>query len=151
MLAEFLSRPDITFAGVDIGNDITRLERCRLAVKNFVDIQKRWKPPDSNNEKDSLADYATNLIDKSYKTMKEGFTKEDHNEWELVPLSMKHIRYASIDAYATYEVYRFIVYFERGQQRLAAFLESKLQSKPKRRRRKPKNRNDIVQPEEEYA
>ena len=149
MMADFLSRPDITFAGVDIGNDITRLEHCRLAVKNFVDIQKRWKPPDSNNEKDSLADYATNLIDRSHKTMK--VTKEDHNEWELVPLSMKHIRYASIDTYATYELYRYIVYFERGQQCLAAFLESKLQSKPKRRRRKPKNRNNIVQAKEEYA
>ena len=85
MLAEFLSRPDITFAGVDIGNDIRMLERCHLVVKIFMDIQRRWKPPDSNSEKDSLADYATNLIDKSYKTMKEGFTKEDHNDWSCYP------------------------------------------------------------------
>ena len=37
-LAEFLGRPDISFAGVDIANDITRLGLCKLSVANFVDI-----------------------------------------------------------------------------------------------------------------
>jgi cell fate (sporulation/competence/biofilm development) regulator YlbF (YheA/YmcA/DUF963 family) len=37
---------------------------------------------------------------------------------------MKHILYASIDAYATYEVYRRIVNFEKGQQKLAEFQDS---------------------------
>jgi hypothetical protein len=37
-LAEFLGKLKIYFAGVDIGNDITRLERCNLIVSKFLDI-----------------------------------------------------------------------------------------------------------------
>jgi hypothetical protein len=39
-LANFLANPEIIFAGVDIGNDITRLGRCNLVASNFVDIQQ---------------------------------------------------------------------------------------------------------------
>ena len=38
---------------------------------------------------------------------------------------MKHIQYASIYAYATYEVYKRIVNFEKGQQKLPEFQDSK--------------------------
>ena len=120
-VAEFLGRPDITFVGVDIGNDITRLGHCKLSVANFVDIQKRWKPADSINTKDLLANYVAAIIDSQYKSIKEKLTQDEHKLWEEVPLSMKHIRYASIDAYVIYEVYRRIVNFDKGQQNLVAF------------------------------
>ena len=82
-LADFLGMPDITFAGVDIGNDITRLGRCNLSVANFVDIQKRWKPADStSNNKDSLADYAAAIIDSQYKSIMKKLTHEEHKLWK---------------------------------------------------------------------
>jgi cell fate (sporulation/competence/biofilm development) regulator YlbF (YheA/YmcA/DUF963 family) len=40
--------------------------------------------------------------------------------------------YASIDAYATYEVYRRIVNFEKGQQKLAEFQDSGSKKKKKK-------------------
>jgi ribonuclease D len=141
-LADFLGRPDITFAGVDIGNDITRLGRCNLSVANFVDIQKRWKPADStSNNKDSLADYAAAIIDSQYKSIMKKLTHEEHKLWKQVPLSMKHILYASIDAYATYEVYRRIVNFEKGQQKLAEFQDSG----SKKKKKKKKTKSSMVQ------
>ena len=85
-LADFLGKADVTFAGVDIGNDITRLGRCNLSVANFVDIQKRWKPADStSNNKDSLADYAAAIIDSQYKSIMKKLTKEEHKLWKQVP------------------------------------------------------------------
>ena len=81
-LAEFLGRPDITFAGVDIGNYITRLGSCKLSVANFMDIQKRWKPSNSINTKDSLADYAAAIIDSQYKSIKKKLTHEEHKLWQ---------------------------------------------------------------------
>jgi cell fate (sporulation/competence/biofilm development) regulator YlbF (YheA/YmcA/DUF963 family) len=44
---------------------------------------------------------------------------------------MKHIMYASIDAYATYEVHRRIVNFEKGQQKLAEFQDTGSKKKKK--------------------
>jgi hypothetical protein len=99
-----------------------------------VDIQKRWKPVDStSNNKDSLADYAAAIIDSQYKSIMKKLTHEEHKLWKQVPLSMKHILYASIDAYATYEVYRRIVNFEKGQQKLAEFQDSGSKKKKKKK------------------
>ena len=43
----------------------------------------------------------------------------------MVPLSTKHIEYAAMDAYATYDVYMRLVTMEKGQVRLQEFLEEK--------------------------
>ena len=60
---------------------------------------------------------------------------------------MKHIMYASIDAYATYEVHRRIVNFEKGQQKLAEFQDSG--SKKKKKKKKKSNMVQAVEAEEE--
>lgn len=101
-----------------------------------MDIQKRWKPADSINPKDLLVDYAVAIIDSQYKSIKEKLTQDKHKPWEEVPLSMKHIRYASIDMYATYEVYRCIVNFDKGQLYLAVFQESSKAKKKKNNKKK---------------
>ena len=59
---------------------------------------------------------------------------------------MKHILYASIDAYATYEVYRRIVNFEKGQQKLAEFQDS---GSKKKKKKKKSNMVQAVEAEEE--
>jgi ribonuclease D len=125
-LANFLANPKITFAGVDIGDDITRLGCCNLVVSNFVDIQQRWKPAGSTNMKDSLGDYAVDLIDKEYRELKNKHCQAFHNGWEKAPLSNEHIDYASIDTYAAYKVLKRIINFERVQETLEAFKQSKV-------------------------
>ena len=51
-----------------------------------------------------MADYVAYIIDTSYKYMKKNLTHTNHKLWVQVTLSDKHVEYASIDAYATYEV-----------------------------------------------
>jgi hypothetical protein len=84
-----------------------------------VDIQTRWRVPTSNTDKtkDGLTDYAASIIDSSYSSMKRDFILDDHKVWVMAPLP-KNICYASIDVYATYEVYSRLVNFEKGVDRL---------------------------------
>jgi 23S rRNA maturation mini-RNase III len=73
-------------------------------------------------------------------------THEEHKLWKQVPLSMNHIMYASIDAYATYEVYMRIVNFEKGQQKLAEFQDS---GSKKKKKKKKSSMVQAVEAEEE--
>jgi hypothetical protein len=112
-LAAFLLDKEYTFTGVDIHHDLEKHDRIGLSVQNFVDIQSMWRVPhpEKNKLKDSLADYAGSLIHHSYNKMKDGMTKNDHKIWAEEPLPSKNIYYASMDAYATYDVYRRLVNF----------------------------------------
>ena len=139
-LDNFLRDHNISFVGVDIGNEIKMLEHRNLSVQNFVDIQTRSKPPGSLNRKDSLADYAASIIDTSYKYMKKNCTQTYHNLWAQVPLSDKHVQYESIDAYATYEVYMRLLNFEKGQKYLVEFLENKANNNNKKKKKKKKEK-----------
>ena len=120
-LKDFLLDKDYTFVGVDIENDKKKLRRVGLEIGNFVDIQTIWRVPDQQKikDKDSLVDYAGSIIHHRYKTMKNSFMEEDHHVWATAPLSLKHIYYASMDGYATYEVYRRLINFQKGLQTLS--------------------------------
>ena len=100
----FLAYPRYTFVGFSINGDKTRLERVNLEVANFVVIQKVWSVPKATMELDSLGDVSGMLIDDYYNNMKKKITDDEHKRWETLPLSMRHIEYATKDAYAEYEI-----------------------------------------------
>jgi hypothetical protein len=65
------------------------------------------------------------------KTSRPGSWLQKHGQafydgWEKAPLSNEHIDYASIDTYATYEVLKRIINFERVQETLEAFKRSQV-------------------------
>ncbi|XP_073359588.1 uncharacterized protein [Aegilops tauschii subsp. strangulata] len=104
---------EYTFVGVDINNDEKKLKRVGLVVQNFMDIQNMWRVPDpvTIKPKYGLADYAGSIIHHSYNKMKDAITEDDHHIWAEAPLPLKNIYYASMDVYATYDVYRPLVNF----------------------------------------
>ena len=55
----FLADPRYTFAGFSIDGEKTRLERVKLEVANFVDIQKEWRVPEATKALDPLGDVST--------------------------------------------------------------------------------------------
>ncbi|XP_073360142.1 uncharacterized protein [Aegilops tauschii subsp. strangulata] len=109
----FLADPRYTFAGFSIDGDKKRLERVNLEVANFVDIQKEWRVPEATKELDSLGDVSGMLIDDYYNNMKK-ITDDEHKRWATLPLSMRHIEYASKDAYAAYEIWNRITLTKDG-------------------------------------
>ena len=118
VLTDFLANPAYTFAGVGIGYDEVMLRRVHLKVKNFVDIQTKWRVPyKQGTSLDGLDDYAASVIDSSYsRRIKEGFDpKKDHCRWEDKPLPEKNLRCAAMDAYATFQQ---LVAYARGMQGL---------------------------------
>ncbi|KAI4971111.1 hypothetical protein ZWY2020_002025 [Hordeum vulgare] len=63
---------------------------------------------------DSLGDVSGMLIDDYYTSMKQKLTNEDHKRWACMPLSMKHVQYAAMDAYAAYEIWSRITVTQDG-------------------------------------
>ncbi|KAE8780581.1 hypothetical protein D1007_46273 [Hordeum vulgare] len=59
-------------------------------------------------------DNTGSIIHHSYNKMKDAIREDDHHIWAEAPLPLKNIYYASMDAYATYDVYRRLVYFRKG-------------------------------------
>ena len=139
LLAAFLLDEEYTFVGVDINNDEKKLKRVALVVQNFVDIQNMWRVPDpvTIKPKYGLADYAGSIIHHSYNKMKDVLTEDDHHIWAEAPLPLKNIYYASRDAYATYDVYRRLVNFQKGFESQCQHL-----AKPSRRLRKSGRKNE---------
>lgn len=127
----FLADPRYTFAGFSIDGDKTRLERVKLEVANFVDIQKEWRVPEATKELDSLGDVSGMLIDDYYNNMKKKITDDEHQRWAILPLSRRHIEYAAKDAYAAYEIWNRITLTQDGLRR--AKLEK--EEPPKKRAR----------------
>ncbi|XP_073358053.1 uncharacterized protein [Aegilops tauschii subsp. strangulata] len=89
----FLADPWYTFAGFSIDGDKTRLERVNLEVANFVDIQKEWRVPEEHEEEDH---------------------DDEHRRWATLPLSMRHIEYATKDTYAAYKIWNCITLTQDG-------------------------------------
>ena len=89
----FPADPRYTFAGFSINGDKTRLERVKLEVANFVDIQKEWRVPEATKPLDSLGDVSDVLIDDYYNNMKKKITDDKHQHWATLPLSRRHTEY----------------------------------------------------------
>ena len=122
---DFLMNSWYTFAGFSIKRDIELVEKSGLYVSNFVDIQEKWRVPKPYKPMDSLADVAELIIDEDYGNMKVGFSFTDHCQWAWYPLSRKHIKYAAIDAFAAYDIWRRMTVFKRGYQRAKMDRENK--------------------------
>ncbi|KAE8801192.1 hypothetical protein D1007_23218 [Hordeum vulgare] len=141
LLAAFLLDEEYTFVRVDINNDQKILKRVGMVVRNFVDIQTLWRVPDpvTIKEKYGLPDYAGSIIHHSYNKMKDAITKDDHHIWAEAPFPLKNIYYASRDAYATYDVYKHLVNFQKGFESQCHHL-----AKPSRRSRKFGRKNELT-------
>ena len=113
----FLAAPRYTFAGFSINGDKTRLERVKLEVANFVDIQKEWRVPEATKPLDSLGDVYGVLINDYYNNMKKKLTNAEHQRWARMPLSMRHIEYAAKDSYAAYEIWSRLTIIQEGLRR----------------------------------
>ncbi|KAI4996377.1 hypothetical protein ZWY2020_051162 [Hordeum vulgare] len=139
LLATFLLDKDYTFVRLDINNDQKKLKRVGLVVRNFVDINNMWRVPDlvKIKEKFDLADYAGSIIHHSYNEMKDAIIEDDDRIWAEVPLPLKKIYYASMDTYATYDVYMSLVNFQKGFESQSQHI-----AKQSRRSRKSGRKNE---------
>ena len=63
------------------------------------------------SRKDGMASLATRILDESYDKMKEDFPMDRHDFWDEWPLSDINLKYAAIDAYVTYQLYKKIHFF----------------------------------------
>ncbi|XP_073362214.1 uncharacterized protein [Aegilops tauschii subsp. strangulata] len=133
LLAAFLLDEEYTIVGVE------KLKHVGLVVQNFVDIQNMWRVPDpvTIKPKYGLADYTHSIIHHSYNKMQDALTEDDHHIWAEAPLPLKNIYYASMDAYATYDVYRRLVNFQKGFESQRQHL-----AKPSRRSKKSGSKNE---------
>ncbi|VAH52472.1 unnamed protein product [Triticum turgidum subsp. durum] len=110
-LDKFLMNDEYTFVGFAIEGDKSKLKVSGLEINsnNYIDIQVEWRDPYNKKKFDSLADVAGRMIDIHYNDMKKKINrKEDHTLWGFCPLPNKLIKYAAIDAFATYESCRII-------------------------------------------
>ncbi|VAH17434.1 unnamed protein product [Triticum turgidum subsp. durum] len=110
-LDKFLMNGEYTFVGFAIEGDKSKLKVSGLEINsdNYIDIQVEWRDPYNKKKYDSLADVAGRMIDIHYHDMKKKINrKEDHTLWGFCPLPEKLIKYAAIDAFATYESWRII-------------------------------------------
>ncbi|XBJ15996.1 hypothetical protein VPH35_007735 [Triticum aestivum] len=110
-LDKFLMNDEYTFVGFPIEGDKSKLKVYGLEINsnNYIDIQVEWRDPYNKKKFDSLADVAGRMINIHYNDMKKKINrKEDHTLWGFCPLPNKLIKYAAIDAFATYESWRII-------------------------------------------
>ncbi|VAH32013.1 hypothetical protein VPH35_021444 [Triticum aestivum] len=121
-LDKFLMNGEYTFVGFAIKGDKGKLKLSGLEINsdNYIDIQVEWRDPYNKKKFDSLADVAGRMIDIHYHDMKKKINrKEDHTLWGFCPLPEKLIKYAAIDAFATYEscriIYNVIMGLDRGK------------------------------------
>ncbi|XP_073355055.1 uncharacterized protein [Aegilops tauschii subsp. strangulata] len=93
-----------------IGGDKKMLDKSGLEINpnNFIDMQRKWKDPNTSKYYDSLAVLAGSVIHPFYKDMKKKMDKADHKLWGTSPLPDNLITYAGIDAYATYKSWKTI-------------------------------------------
>ncbi|VAI84336.1 unnamed protein product [Triticum turgidum subsp. durum] len=110
-LDKFLMNDEYIFIGFAIEGDKSKLKVSGLEINsnNYIDIQVEWRDPYNKKKFDSLADVAGRMIDIHYNDMKKKINrKDDHTLWGFCPLPNKLIKYAAIDAFATYESWRII-------------------------------------------
>ena len=110
--SRFINSSDYSFAAGDATNDLKALKVSGLTCQNLVNIHDHYKVWGSNNnKKNSLVDLASAIIDPYYMKMKDE-SKKDKNAWHSVwheRLDEQHVKYAAKDAYASCEMYRWIV------------------------------------------
>jgi ribonuclease D len=100
----FLGNDTIQFAGAAIGNDIQELKFYKLAIKNAVDLQQLGIKV--HNLKEGQLVSLENLAKKVAKIK---LNKDKHvsvSLWESSDLNLEQIKYACLDAYASFEVFR---------------------------------------------
>ncbi|XBI00830.1 hypothetical protein VPH35_129748 [Triticum aestivum] len=134
-LDRFLMNDEYTFVRFAIEGDKSKLKVFGLEINsdNYIDIQVEWRDPYNKKKFDSLADVAGRMIDIHYHDMKKKINhKEDHTPWGFCPLPEKLIKYAAIDAFATYESWRIIYDVIMGLDR------------PKRDKEANKKKNKVV-------
>ena len=97
---------------------------------NYIDIQVEWRDPYNKKKYDSLADVASRVIDNHYMDMKNKINRqEDHTLWGFCPLPDKLIKYAAIDAFASYDSWKRIDDIVMGLQRAKEEKEKKKKNK----------------------
>ena len=98
-LKDFLRNKGIIFASVDVRNDrdvlIFANSYLKIPRECHIDLQEELMIK-GGNLRDSMADLAGAVINKSYLSMKSSFTKGLHDYWEWKPLSLEHLKYAVI-------------------------------------------------------
>ncbi|XP_073363051.1 uncharacterized protein [Aegilops tauschii subsp. strangulata] len=109
-LKDFLRNKGIIFASVDVRNDRDVLANSYLKIPRecHIDLQEELMIK-GGNLRDSKADLAGAVINKSYLSMKSSFPQGLHDYWEWKPLSLEHLKYATIDGYVSYELYRRVL------------------------------------------
>ena len=97
---------------VDTTDDLKALKVSGLKCLNLVNIQDHYKVWGSaKNKLNSLVDLASAIIDPYYMKMKDE-SKKDKDTWHSVcheRLDEEHVKYATNDAYTSYEMYRRII------------------------------------------
>ncbi|XP_073358234.1 uncharacterized protein [Aegilops tauschii subsp. strangulata] len=96
-LKDFHRKQGITFTSVDVRNDKDVLANSFLKIPRecHLDLQEELMIK-GGNLRDSMADLAGAVIDKSYLSMKSSFPRGQHDYWECKPLSLDHLKYAAI-------------------------------------------------------
>ncbi|XBJ09196.1 hypothetical protein VPH35_014314 [Triticum aestivum] len=92
---EVMSRLKMKGGGF-IGGDKRMLDKSGLEINpnNFIDMQRKWKDPNTNKYYDSLADVAGGVIHSFYEDMKKKMDKAEHKLWGTSPLPDNLITYA---------------------------------------------------------
>ena len=100
------------FASVDIRRDREVMQRTwgfKIPRKYHVDIQEIYHTPGLGRDgRTGMADLAGELINKTYLTMKTDFPKDGHTSWEKQPLDDVNIKYAAVDGFVSFELYRVL-------------------------------------------
>ncbi|XBJ01275.1 hypothetical protein VPH35_020951 [Triticum aestivum] len=131
-LDKFLMNGEYTFVGFAIEGDKSKLKLSGLGINsdNYIDIQVEWTDPYNKKKFNSSADVAGRMIDIHYHDMKKKINrKEDHTLWGFCLLPEKLIKYAAIDAFATYESWRVIYDVIMGLDRAKRDKEAKKKKK----------------------
>ena len=97
---------------MDTTNDLQALKVSDLKCPNLVNIQHHYKVRGTNKSKlNSLVDLASAVIDPYCAKMNQESNK-DQNAWHSVwhkRLDEQDVKYAAMDVYTSYEMYRRIV------------------------------------------
>ena len=86
-------------------------EKITIPYWYRVDIQDVFKFP--GTKKAGMAHIAAVLIDPFYSDMKK-LTDNDHGLWHTDPLSQKHMEYAALDGYVSYELWSRLLVIREG-------------------------------------
>jgi ribonuclease D len=113
-LREFLENKQITFVSMDTRRDIEKVRHVgiHIPLDYHIDLQAMFKIV-RKGDRVGMGVLAVGIIDDSYKDMKNKCMDAMHRRWHL-PLSPEHLRYAAIDAYVFYEMYKRILNMKEG-------------------------------------